>query len=421
MQMMCSNVSMREPVGPEETDVFDNLWNSLKNHYSTKVARNPQKYERWLTVRHSIKQLLASWLIRVRNIHKMPIFIMRFSMNLLFVRCPLSLWSMLSHLRLCISYTKTLQLYDTCNSISIVHRLHWPVHRSVAVIGSDNMDYATRLATPRMNEDGIIQFSRYFRTINSWQRFIDPAKISTFDPFTDVMLPDLTDDNRTEQLACLQITKPDWSMWQQKRWINARHVQNSDGRSLLDYPSIPNQSKTELPKILFHEPLTNIGTASYEDMRTYLDWVWRKFLISGEFSLVVLFGDEQFVSRVWKLLSDRPTMWGNIMPFPGELHFEIHFCHAVFRLGGENYLMPLAEEMGYGYLYVNFTMKQWTHHDRFLLIVADCVTSWLCEILARSMKGIELADLRKLIKKNQNVSDLLFCVIICTLCSPVYS
>ena len=114
-------------------------------------------------------------------------------------------------------------------------------------------------------------------------------------------------------------------------------------------------------------------------------------------------------------------MWGNIMPFLGELHFEIHFCHAVFQLGGENYLMPLAEEMGYGYLYVNFTMKQWTHHDRFLLIVADCVTSWLCEILARSMKGIELADLRKLIKKNQNVSDLLFCVIICTLCSPVYS
>src|SRR5687768_14831252 len=121
---MLQGSSFSSIVGPEQSQEFDILWSSLKNHYSTRAARHPQKYERWLTLRATIKQLLASWLIRLRNIHKMPVSIIRFSMNNLFIRCPLSLWSILSHLRLCLSHTKTLQLYDTCNSLSVVDRLN---------------------------------------------------------------------------------------------------------------------------------------------------------------------------------------------------------------------------------------------------------------------------------------------------------
>ena len=63
--------------------------------------------------------------------------------------------------------------------------------------------------------------------------------------------------------------------------------------------------------------------------------------------------------------------------FVGDFHFQVHFCHALYRLGGEQYLLPLARLTGYKYLEVNFLLAKWDKHDQFLLLFCDAGVAWL--------------------------------------------
>ena len=55
----------------------------------------------------------------------------------------------------------------------------------------------------------------------------------------------------------------------------------------------------------------------------------------------------------------------------------MHFCHALYRLGGEQYLLPLASAFHYSEIKINFQLKEWSAHNEFLLLFTDAAMAWL--------------------------------------------
>lgn len=79
-------------------------------------------------------------------------------------------------------------------------------------------------------------------------------------------------------------------------------------------------------------------------------------------------------------------MWGGIIPFPGDLHFNMHTGLGIMR-AGEEYLLLIAELLGYKYIKVDFELDHWSHHDSFLLMVAEAAVRWLYSLLPKSHDG----------------------------------
>ena len=86
-------------------------------------------------------------------------------------------------------------------------------------------------------------------------------------------------------------------------------------------------------RIEFKEPLFHLTTASYDHMHTILNHVTTTYLgilyiftcliiyllnlAGGDYNLIILYGDEQFVSRALSIQKQHQAFYGNILPFPG--------------------------------------------------------------------------------------------------------
>ena len=141
--------------------VFDILFEWLNNTYAEKVQRNPDRYNRWITLRDTSKQMLQVWGYRLKNIHYKPVEITRFSMLLWFHRCPYPIWNILSHLCLALSINTTKKLYASATSIPISMWLNWENYNSIANIRADNMSYMTYNAQVQINSDNTERYLFY--------------------------------------------------------------------------------------------------------------------------------------------------------------------------------------------------------------------------------------------------------------------
>jgi hypothetical protein len=121
--------------------VFTNLTNALVNTYTQKALRKPDRYQHYLIVRGFNQTYLASWLMRLCNIHVKPIMVVRTSFDFRFHNIPASVWHIFSSMRLVLSITETGRLYDIANQIPIYIRMKWPMHDTVAIGGGDNISY----------------------------------------------------------------------------------------------------------------------------------------------------------------------------------------------------------------------------------------------------------------------------------------
>ena len=132
--------------------------------------------------------------------------------------------------------------------------------------------------------------------------------------------------------------------------------------------------------------------------------IWRTIIRGQGHSLVVLFGDEQLVIRIWHLLVANWGMYGDIVPFPGDLHMRMHLCHGILRIGGAEYILPIAEQIGHKYIEVEFQLKNWSKQDDFLFLFADAGMTWLMKTLPKHLQDISLTDLLARIQNNPSVS-----------------
>jgi len=83
----------------------------------------------------------------------------------------------------------------------------------------------------------------------------------------------------------------------------------------------------------------------------------------------------------------------------------MHVCHAIYRLGFDDYLQPLAANFGYTTIKKNFDLKKWSRQDEVLLLFAEAGIQWLQSTnLQFQICKISNLYLGKLLVRLQNAS-----------------
>ena len=109
---------------------------------------------------------MFSWYERMKNSHKMPPRIVKFSFFLIYYGCSQPIWKLLSRLQLSLSYEKTRQLLFDCVKVSVPKQLGWIDHQTIFVIGADNCAYYN---AHTYTQDSTT--SLFMNTINWYHRF----------------------------------------------------------------------------------------------------------------------------------------------------------------------------------------------------------------------------------------------------------
>ncbi len=113
-------------------------------------------------------------------------------MNLYFCHTHISIWNILSHLRLSLSKTTTIKLYNICSSLSIVKRLNWFQHNTTAIISADNMHYFTYISQPHTNIiNQPIKHTNVYNTINIWQNYTNAPMLHQYNELNHQILVDI--------------------------------------------------------------------------------------------------------------------------------------------------------------------------------------------------------------------------------------
>lgn len=291
--------------------VFNVMWELFVSTYGKKAERHPQKYERWNTIRSTMKDILMAWCSRLSNIHTKPPAIARLSMLLWFYRCPSTIWSILSHLRIALSENTTKKLYTAATQIPLSARQDWEDHGTVAMIGADNMSYSTINALVRLNNTGnlqryldiifsylmfiLIKFTyTWLDTVNAWHRYTNPLLFPKFGK-NDKLFIHITDLVQlyphvlvSEQTLLAAMT----SAYNHVRIIMAQE------RSLLAPPV--SDAPAPAMQIEFLEPLFNIKTSAYADIGRMINAYSVKFLSMKSNLILFIIND---MNSEWRLQS----------------------------------------------------------------------------------------------------------------------
>lgn len=285
-------------------------------------------------------------------------------------------------------------------------RLGWPQHNTTSILCADNMGYLTYVAFPFLDHNGIITYSHYYNTINIWERF-PVCNIAEYDEENRQMLPNILPENQQSIKNTIVFNQAKMSKWENNSWEHAVDMKDKN-ISLHSYPVVEADVEVEPPNIHIHLPIHDASTASYKDVRKLLQWIYHKKFLDEGHKLVVLFADEQLVCRVWHLLGQNGNMWGEILPFPGDLHLTMHVALGIMRIG-EEYLLPLAEMLGYKYIKVDFKLSKWSQHDGFLTTIAQGAVAWLHGLIPARHKNISFQGILDAISNNYTIS-------FCSLC-----
>jgi len=110
----------------------------------------------------------------------------------------------------------------------------------------------------------------------------------------------------------------------------------------------------------------------------------------------------------------------------------MHVCHAIYRLGWENFFLPIVTHLKYGFfinlnsiitffsydhLKRDFILKKWSRNDEFLLAFCDATSLWLkgtiitiykatnlfTDILPDNLQQYTLMELLPLVRHNKTV------------------
>ena len=129
------------------------------------------------------------------------------------------------------------------------------------------------------------------------------------------------------------------------------------------------------------EPLVHTGTTSYQDNKECLIAIDDKVMTEnlGNLATIVV-GDQQTFDRMVKLRRNMPFTYKHIIPFNGEMHFAVHFLHAAWRLYYGPCLQFFAERLKMEYLKEDWTPKNWSYYDDFVMILVTAIVRWLASL-----------------------------------------
>ena len=150
-----------------------------------------------------------------------------------------------------------------------------------------------------------------------------------------------------------------------------------ESRSLLDYPCFQFFSTScSRTNFVVHPPELNCDPKSKEDCSIFLSTVRSKYSTK---KYVLLFGDENFIKVCASIKMERPGDFSWLLLFPGELHFRIHCCHAIYRIFGDKIIFPISEHLGRQSIKKDFTTSGFNMHEDNLLVIIDAVFKYFSD------------------------------------------
>ena len=97
----------------------------------------------------------------------------------------------------------------------------------------------------------------------------------------------------------------------------------------------------------------------------------------------------------------------------------MHWTLALYRLGFQAYLEPIAQALEYTHLTQDFQLNKWSKHDQFLLLFGTASIQWLKRkslekmvmhatnmligIMPQAMENKSFSDILREVRKNKTV------------------
>ena len=175
-----------------------------------------------------------------------------------------------------------------------------------------------------------------------------------------------------------------------------QHV--ADGASLFDYPVDP--APVVASKVNILRPLLDIDTASYPDNIFVADFIMNQVSMHYPHLRVIHnTGDWQTFERQLGMKNNDPLTYVNFVPSLGKWHFLVHKAQADFLVGWwELLLEPCAMELGctgqagWNSVKREWTVKEFNHHDAFLLKVNEAGTRYFLQMVGGDAGMLEDVD-----------------------------
>ena len=186
-------------------------------------------------------------------------------------------------------------------------------------------------------------------------------------------------------------------------WYNSVNKRVEVGTALYEYPT--NAPAAFKSQIHILSPMIDIDTKTHDDIATFLTKVYVR-MREANVPVCVVYGDEQLIALMWKLICEDPDNYLWLFPFPGDFHFLIHITHALYRLFPE-ILIDLATVVKNDKIKIDFLSKDWYLQEDHMFIVIEAITMWL-QSIKNFPKNKTVASILQDVKNNLTVYNLLY-------------
>jgi hypothetical protein len=155
-----------------------------------------------------------------------------------------------------------------------------------------------------------------------------------------------------------------------------------------------------------HSPMLDVATNSYADVEELLHRVQAQLCTQDGWRYVILIGDQQTFSRMWDIKMRRRDDCEWLVPFPGEWHFLVHVCEAIYKIWWDQLLGPLCELVPRIGMVKYMKMSAWPVYDELLKIITQAMLEWLVEITG----DIDIEDPQELLRLCANNRPVSLCI-----------
>lgn len=199
------------------------------------------------------------------------------------------------------------------------------------------------------------------------------------------------DVDRVEFGHWLQSTNDDAMMFSLDCWVLFDTRSKSSPIKFLYNGSASEVRKSD---ITFLEPIINISTNSYQDIRLILDEIANNYIVDTDRTFLIVSGDQSSWIKMWVERKKFPEKYHWLIPVPGEWHWTWHILKAIYRLYGVSILLPFSQILGIPNL--DLEANNFHNAEDFLEIVTIAVTDWV-EMCVKEYRDY---------KKDQNLTAL---------------
>jgi hypothetical protein len=329
----------------------------------------------WQVHQHAVLLNAVAIITRMRATQAIPLTTLTLSMLLYLYRVPDVVWDLMCSLKLVLSRKATLR--HVLQAVATPLPVPPNSHGDIVLAGADNCDLYMAIKFQRRD-----RLAQMLHCITWWHM---PLAAEHWLSVASQPLPsDVWAERRPATSNLLLVRFESHHVLLSTLWTEAMHVVSCGGTLL----HRKHKSHTgSAANFVINPPMMHLTTSSAANVETILATVHQRLCAQLRWQKVVLIGDQQTFSHMWNLKVRRPQELSWLLPFPGEWHFVMHICMAIFSTWWDGLLAPLVGCCGRKGLEKHMKPSKWPMFDEFLKVVAMALSEWLVEV-----GGDELPD-----------------------------